>query len=404
MSQSDGRLRHYRQQTLLTRWQGYVRTQNALKGQAPAYSGDAFHPAFGEGEVSGRVVIEPQRLLFLSETANVELSLDRLNIERHTSDRLLFSSPDETDWVVYVSGEEILKNYFLTRRNRLRFLARELRRQREGQRTLKLAGIFLLAFSSVAAAVWLLSGWTISFLVRKVPIAWEIELADSAYEEIAEYIKPVDDPRLTAELRALTDRLASGLPNNKYQFRLQVIDEPIPNAFALPGGRILVTTGLFAAADRPEEIAGVLAHEIAHVTRRHGLRKIITTAGPYYVLKVFISDERGFLSLISHGSQLLVRQSFSRELEREADDAGWHYLEAANIDPRGLADFLRKLMADRLTRDLEKSPLQLLSGHPPTTERVEHLDELWKRAKKKSGFADLQSVVHQKPEGTVLLP
>lgn len=369
-----------------------------MKGQTPAYSGHAFHSAFGEGEVSGRVVIEPQRLLFVSETANVELSLDRLNIEHHASDRLLFSSPEETDWVVYVSGETILENYFLTRRNRLRLLARDLRRQREGQRTLKLAGVFLIAFSGVAAAVWLLSGWTINFLVQKVPVSWEIELADSAYEEIEEYIKPVDDPILKSELRALTDRLAAVLPNKKYQFHLQVIDEPIPNAVALPGGRILVTTGLFAAADRPEEIAGVLAHEIAHVTRRHGLRKIIATAGPYYVLKVFISDERGFLSLISHGSQLLVRQSFSRELEREADDTGWHYLEAANIDPRGLADFLRKLMADRLTRKLEKSPLQLLSGHPPTTERVEHLDELWKHAKKKSGFADLQSTVPQKPD------
>jgi len=370
----------------------------ALKGPLPTYSGYAFHPAFGEGEVSGQVVIEPQRLLFRSETANVELSLDRLNAESHASGRLLFSSPDETEWVIYVSDEQILRNYFFTRRNRLRLLARELRRQREGQRTLKLAGIFLVAFSSVAVAVWLLSGWTINFLVRQVPVAWEIEMADSAYAEIEEHIKPVDDPGLTAELRLLTDRLASVLPRNKYQFQLQVIDEPIPNAFALPGGRILVTTGLFAAADRPEEIAGVLAHEIAHVTRRHGLRKIITTAGPYYVLKAFINDERGFLSLISHGSQLLVRQSFSRELEREADDTGWHYLEAANIDPRGLADFLRKMMTDRLTRTLEKSPLQLLSGHPPTKERIEHLDELWNRAKKKSGFADLHSSAAQKSE------
>jgi len=60
-----------------------------MKGQTPAYSGHAFHAAFGEGEVSGRVVIEPERLLFLSETANVELSLDRLNIERQAAGRLL---------------------------------------------------------------------------------------------------------------------------------------------------------------------------------------------------------------------------------------------------------------------------------------------------------------------------
>src|SRR5688572_4855863 len=197
-----------------------------MKGPLPDYPGCAFNAAYGDEEVSGRVVIEPHKFLFVSETANVELSLDHLNIEHHVSDRLLFSSPEETDWVVYVSDEAILKNYFFTRRNRLRLLARELRRQREGRRTLKLAGIFLVAFSSVAAAIWLLSGWTINFLVGKVPVAWEMELADSAYEEIAEYIKPVDDPILKAELRALTDRLAAVLPNNKYQFQLQVIDEP----------------------------------------------------------------------------------------------------------------------------------------------------------------------------------
>ena len=131
------------------------------------------------------------------------------------------------------------------------------------------------------------------------------------------------------------------------------------------------------------------------------MRKIITTAGPYYVLKLFVSDRRGFLSVISNGSQLLVRQRFSRELEREADDAGWHYLEAANIDPRGLADFLRKLMADRWTQKLEKSALRILSSHPPTTERVEYIDGLWNNARKKSGFIKLQSLesaVPQKPD------
>ena len=348
--------------------------------------------------MSGRVFFDPQRLLFESDTANLELSLDRLNLERDASDRLSFSSPEETDWVVYASSEEILKNYFVLRRNRLRLQAREIRRLREGERTLKLAGLFLVAFSMIATAVWLLSGWTIRFLVRQVPVSWEVQLADSAYEEIKDQLRPVDDPRLTAELRALMDRLATGLPDHKYKFQVQVIDEHDPNAFALPGGRILVTTGLIQTAAQPEEIAGVLAHEMAHVIRRHGLRRIIASAGPYYVLKLFVSDKRGFLSVISSGSQLLVRQSFSRDLEREADEAGWHYLEKANIDPRGLADFLRKLMADRLMQKLEKSRLRLFSGHPPTPERVEHLEELWKHARKKSGFVHLQSPMPRKPD------
>jgi len=372
-----------------------------VKPEIPSYVGRAFHPAFGTEEVAGSIRIEQQRLLFDSDTASIELTLDRLNLESDASGRLVFSDPEQTDWLIFTADERILKNYFFTRSNRLRKLAREILQRREGRRTVKLAGIFLLAFSAVAIALWLLSGWTINFLVRQVPVSWEIQMADSAYEEIREYLKPADDPQRQAELSVLADRVAAVLPEKKYRFQLQIIDEPIPNAFALPGGRILVTTGLFSVADRPEEIAGVLAHEMAHVSRRHGLRKIITTAGPYYVLKLFVSDRRGFLSVISNGSQLLVRQRFSRELEREADDAGWHYLEAANIDPRGLADFLRKLMADRWTQKLEKSALRILSSHPPTTERVEYLDGLWNNARKKSGFIKLQSLesaVPQKPD------
>ena len=369
-----------------------------MQDQNPVYPASAFHPAFGEGEVNGRIVMDPQKLLFTSETANVELSLDRLNIEWDGADRLAFSSPEETDWVVYTGGEEILKNYFITRHNRLRLLARELRRQREGRRTLRLAGKFLVAFSVVAATVWVLSGWTLNFLVRQVPLYWETQLGDSMLQEIKEDIKPVDDPRHSAELRALIDRLAAALPEKKYKFAVQIIDDADPNAFALPGGRILVTTGLFGVADRPEEVAGVLAHEMAHVVRQHQLRQLIATAGPYYVLKVFISDSRGFAAIVSHGSQFLVHQGFSRELEREADEAGWHFLEAANVDPRGLIGFLKKLMADPIQQTIEKSPLQILNSHPPTAERVEHLEDLWKHARKKSGFVDLHSAVPQKTE------
>ena len=369
-----------------------------MQDQSPVYPGSAIHPAFGEGEVNGRIAIDPQRLLFTSETANVELSLDGLNIEWDGADRLAFSSPEETDWIVYASDDGILKNYFFTRRNRLRLLTRDLRRQGEGRRTLRLAGIFLVAFSVVAAAVWVLSGWTLNFLVRQVPVSWETQLGDSILGEIKEDIKPVEDPRHRAELRALIDRLAGTLPEKKYKFDVQIIEEADPNAFAVPGGRILVTTGLFGTAQSPEEIAGVLAHEMAHVTQQHQLRQLIATAGPYYVMKVFISDKRGFAAFISNGSQFLARQGFSRELEREADDAGWHYLESANIDPRGLSGFLRKLMADPMEQTLEKSPLRILNSHPPTTERVEHLEELWKHARKKSGFVDLHSAVPQETD------
>jgi predicted Zn-dependent protease len=78
---------------------------------------------------------------------------------------------------------------------------------------------------------------------------------------------------------------------------------------------------------------------MAHVTQRHGLRKLIAAGGPNYVLRLFVSDRQGVLSVISSGSQLLVGQQYSRGMEHDADTIGWHYLMAANIDSRGLVDF-----------------------------------------------------------------
>jgi len=315
--------------------------------------------------------------------------LSEVELELDGSGRIQFSEPAQTDWVVFVPDVRILKDYFLTRNNRLRLLARELRQQREGRRMLRLAGFFVVLFVAVIVTLNFASRWTMNFLVARVPPAWESSLSESILEDLQPHLKVVDDPQLLAAVKAASEPLLRKLPAHGYQFQFRLLDDPMPNAFALPGGRIFVTTGLLHSVSRPEEIAGVLAHEIAHVTQRHGLRQVISAAGPYYVLKIFISDRRGFLATLSNGSQFLVQQSFSRDFEREADAVGWRYLVAANIDPRGLGEFLQRLLSDPILRKLDGSSARILSSHPPTTERIEHLDALWQGTKKKSGFIRL---------------
>jgi predicted Zn-dependent protease len=249
--------------------------------------------------------------------------------------------------------------------------------------------MFVVGFAVIVLALNFASRWTMNFLVGNVPVSWESSLSDSILEDIQPQLKVVENPELLAAVKSASEPLLRRLPSNGYKFEFRLLDDPLPNAFALPGGRIYVNTGLLRTASRPEEIAGVLAHEIAHVTQRHGLRQVISSAGPYYVLRIFISDRRGFLSTISSGSQFLVQQSFSRDFEREADDIGWRYLVAADIDPRGLREFLQRLLSDPILRILDSSSVRVLSSHPPTAERVEHLDSLWQRTKKKSGFIKL---------------
>lgn len=305
-----------------------------------------------------------------------------------------FSDSEQTDWVVFANDARILKDYFITRSNRLRRLARDLQQQREGRRVLQLTGIFLAGFAVLVVVLAFASRWTMNFLVSNVPTTWETSLADSILEDVQKGLKLADDPELMAALKAASEPLLRRLPPQGYKIDLRLVDDPLPNAFALPGGRIYVNTGLLRTASRPEEIAGVLAHEIAHVTQRHGLRQVISAAGPYYVLKIFVSDRQGFLSTISNGSQFLVHQSFSRDFEQEADDIGWRYLVAANVDPRGLGEFLQRMLSDPLLRKLDGSSVRVLSSHPPTAERVDHLNSLWQQSGKKSGFIRLTDPNH----------
>jgi len=163
----------------------------------------------------------------------------------------------------------------------------------------------------------------------------------------------------------------------------------MPNAFALPGGHVLVTTRLLELADRPEEIAGVLAHELAHVMQKHGFREIISSAGPYLIFKVFLGNSAGVLPILGDSSELLIRQSFSQEYELEADDVGWQSLVNAHIDPRGLADMLRKLQIEQQKMHAGMGRVNAFSSHPATEKRLQRLDAKWNKLKDKSIFVQL---------------
>jgi predicted Zn-dependent protease len=112
---------------------------------------------------------------------------------------------------------------------------------------------------------------------------------------------------------------------------------------------------------------------------------------PYLLLGALIREERGFLALLRDGSGFLISQSYSRESEWEADDLAWEYMVAANIDPRGLGEFLSKLLRPARASGVEESAIRALSSHPPTTERIERLERKWQKLKQQSGIKELRS-------------
>jgi predicted Zn-dependent protease len=160
------------------------------------------------------------------------------------------------------------------------------------------------------------------------------------------------------------------------------------NAFALPGGYIVLNTGLLMAAKSPEELAGVIAHEAAHIALQHGLKQMISSAGTYALFQSLFGDASGLIAVIADNSAFLLTRKYSRDYEREADDRAWDYLLAANIDPRGMTDFFHTLLAAQEKNNLNplENALNFLSTHPTSRERIEHLQEKFKRLDDRAGY------------------
>jgi predicted Zn-dependent protease len=187
-------------------------------------------------------------------------------------------------------------------------------------------------------------------------------------------------PALNAYIQDLGMDLAklSEQPDLPYQFTI-LNDEAI-NAFALPGGYVYITRGLLALADSEAEVAGVLGHEIGHVTARHTAerysRAVATSIGASILGTVAGAyGARGAGQLINTGAQLYL-QAFSREQEMQSDTLGVRYMTRAGYDPSGLTSFFHKLKGSTELRAAELGRPELadqysaMASHPRTDDRI----------------------------------
>ena len=350
----------------------------------------ASHAGEGTEAADGRIVFDRWRLRFESPALTIEIPLTRLQIEIVESEAgaICFRDAEQPDWAVYTFDSNILAHSPLLEQAHTRNQIKALQSQRDVKRRLKITFAVLASFALVALLVSLLMGMIVRSLVARIPVKWEQDLGDTLMAEVKQQARFVQDPRFLARLDRAVDPLVSTLPKTGFEFKFHVLEHPMPNACALPGGHVLVTTALLELADRPEEIAGVVAHELAHVTQKHLFRKVISSAGPYLMFKIFFRGGGGLLGTVSEGSQLLVGQGFSQEYELEADAVGWDSLVAAHIDPRGMIEMLGKLKAFQHNIGAD-AQIHAFSSHPATAKRIERLEAKWKKLKDKTGFVPL---------------
>jgi len=206
----------------------------------------------------------------------------------------------------------------------------------------------------------------------------ERRLGESIMREIRRDPAYQDDPEVTDYVGRLGNRLAAKSDSSRQQFEFFVVRDPQINAFALPGGFIGVHTGLLLAAQSESEVAGVLAHEIAHVTQRHIARminqqsqsQILSLAALAVAILAARSNSQVGEAALAFGQAGVVQSqlNFTRENEREADRVGLQMLDSAGFDAHGMATFFERLQ--RATRVYEGGAPSYLRTHPLTFERI----------------------------------
>lgn len=208
-----------------------------------------------------------------------------------------------------------------------------------------------------------------------MPASQEAGIGASEHKKVeAQFGKFIEGP--TADyVRQVGNRVAANTERGDVQYQFYVIDSPIVNAFALPGGYIYVTRGLMVLANNEAELAGVLAHEIGHVTGRHSAAR--ASQGTLVGLGAAILGAAVGNSAVSQvanvGGDLYVK-SYSRGQEHEADSLGVRYLSRAGYDTQAMASFLASLQAETALQakvaGKEGSVPEYFSTHPLTQDRV----------------------------------
>jgi predicted Zn-dependent protease len=190
----------------------------------------------------------------------------------------------------------------------------------------------------------------------------------------------ISDPDLTVYLQGLADVLTSHAPEGQARVDIFALREPRINAFAMPGGFIGVHTGLILAARSESELAGVIAHEIAHVTQRHIARGIVQQKQDSLIAlgamaAALLAARAGgagqlpeAVAIMGQAAAINSTLRFSRDAEREADRVGFLMLEGAGFDPAGMAGFFGRLLS--VSRLNEGSGRSYASTHPMSIERM----------------------------------
>ena len=246
--------------------------------------------------------------------------------------------------------------------NDLEMTAANVRKVRSRQRTVW--SILLAMLVGLVLFLWFGSDLLVDIAVDRIPVEWEQKLGESAYRDFLIHQQVLKEVPAVEAINEITRRLTEQISDNPYKFEISVVKSEVVNAFALPGGYVVVFTGLLQKAESGEEVAGVLSHELNHVLQRHGLERMVKQLGFVAIVTIILGDQQGLIGLMKQVGVELMTLKFGRAQETEADVTGLRLLHRAKIDPSGMITFFQRLS------EKEQGRVEWLSTHPMSAGRA----------------------------------
>ena len=224
-----------------------------------------------------------------------------------------------------------------------------------------------VALAGVAAVVLFVGYSAPAWLAPFVPESWERNVGAAIVGDFGD--NACRDPAAAQGLKAMASRIDPDAARHA-PITMTLIDVGIFNAAALPGGQVIIFDGALDEAANPDAMAGILAHEIAHVRRRHVTQALIRELGIGALIRLFAGD-------LGANAQQLVSLSYTRSNEVEADGDAIAALKRAGVDPRPTAELFRKLARDE---DSERvATVEFLNSHPGTKGRADRFAASWQK-------------------------
>lgn len=334
------------------------------------FEGILMSESIPNGRKAGNILVTPSALIFKSNELEEVFPLRNIVVKHGgAAGRLLyFTHPDKAGFVLQTGDLSILKHPDLEQLHGIKDAGRSVKKHK-----ITLGSVVLGTLTAIAilvAAFYIFRGAIIKSIAMKVPMTYQEQIGRPMFESTLKTNRVLKSDTLDQYIQELTLPLLTNLKDTSYHFTFAVIEEETINAFALPGGYVVIHSALLEKAESPDEVAGVLAHEISHVTCRHHLRGLFNRVGTFYVLGMFFGDISLVGDLINMGASL-ESLTYSRNFESESDMEGLKLALGSGYTADGFVNFFKKLKEEYGESSLFAN---YLSTHPNSSDRISAIE------------------------------